>query len=250
MEIQVKRHARRGMSHHHRNLSLTPLPANQKPNRRDFVSVPEINHVILADRASDGRAWLWALVVLGLIVVVLPLVYSAFRAGESVAISETGNGGAVAPASALGVERVGQLLPGWAQAGDNFTDYVTGTQQSVPGYDSDAMFIRSTKTIPQGFSTVMKSVPATAYLGKRVTLTGTIRTEDVIDRVGMWLRIDGPDNAPLGFDNMQDRPIKGTSEAREYTITMEVPANAQNMSYGVMLTSAGKVWFDEMQLGS
>jgi hypothetical protein len=227
------------------------LLASQKPDRKDFVSIPEIDHVVLADNcASDGRAWLWALVVLGLIVVVFPLLYSAFRAGKSVATGETGNGGAAAPAPALAAERVGQLRPGWSQAGDNHTDYVTGTQPSVPGYDSDAMFIRSTTTFPQGFSTVMKSVPATAYLGKRVTLAGTIRTEDVIDRVGMWLRIDGPGDAPLGFDNMQDRPIKGTQEAQAYSITMEVPASAQTVSYGVMLTGAGKVWFDEPSFGS
>ncbi|GMV90874.1 MAG: hypothetical protein AMXMBFR82_06520 [Candidatus Hydrogenedentota bacterium] len=181
---------------------------------------------------------------------VLPLVYSAFRAGESVATSETDNAGVAAPVPALGVESVGQLLPGWAQAGDNFTGYVTGTQQSVPGYDSDAMFIRSANPNPQGFSTVMKAVPATAYLGKRVTLTGTIRTEDVVDWVGMWLRIDGPGDVPLGFDNMQDRPIKGTQEARTYTIMMEVPANTQEVSYGVMLTGGGKVWFDELSFGS
>ena len=52
--------------------------------------------------------------------------------------------------------------------------------------------------------------------GKRIRLSGHARSKDVSDWAGLWMRVDGPKGEPLAFDNMQQRPIKGTGEFADY----------------------------------
>src|SRR5690606_10812714 len=45
------------------------------------------------------------------------------------------------------------------------------------------------------------------------------------------------------FDNMEKRPIKGTSDWVKYEIVLFVPVEATSISYGVLLAGTGQVWF-------
>jgi hypothetical protein len=55
--------------------------------------------------------------------------------------------------------------------------------------------------------------------------------------------VDGRESS-LSFDNMQDRPIKGDSDWRAYSIVLDVPEQATGIAYGVLLAGAGSVWMD------
>ena len=55
--------------------------------------------------------------------------------------------------------------------------------------------------------------------GKFITLRGYLKTEDVDGMSGLWLRLDGH-SGNLGFDNMHNRPLKGTNDWAEYTIVL------------------------------
>src|SRR5437868_3358045 len=58
------------------------------------------------------------------------------------------------------------------------------------------------------FGTVATSVDAHAYRGRRIRLTGAVRTEVASGvPVGLWLRVDRTGHLPGFFDNMMDRPI-------------------------------------------
>ncbi len=139
----------------------------------------------------------------------------------------------------------GPLFTGWVQAGTNHTDYVTGGAHGFVGIDEPTMFIRSSAPEPSGFSTVMHEISAENYRGGPVTVTAIITGRKITGWAGLWLRIDGPNQKPLGFDNMQDRPIVGTREAATYTVTLDVPETAQSLAYGVLLEGPGTVWFSE-----
>ena len=65
----------------------------------------------------------------------------------------------------------------------------------------------------------------------------------------MWMRIDGANNQQLGFDNMRDRTIRGTTDWKKYEIVLDIPSNSKTINYGVLLSGQGKVWFDNMKLG-
>lgn len=94
----------------------------------------------------------------------------------------------------------------------------------------------------------MQTCSAREYLGKRIKMTGFIKTQDIKNWAGMWLRIDGKANKnSLSFDNMQDRPIQGTTEWKQYTIKLDVPENAFTLNFGALLKGTGKVWFDDVK---
>jgi len=45
----------------------------------------------------------------------------------------------------------------------------------------------------------------------------------------------------LGFDNMSDRPLKGTSAWQDCEIVLDVPSGATNIYFGVTLGGSGKI---------
>jgi hypothetical protein len=108
-------------------------------------------------------------------------------------------------------------------------------------------YIRSRAAEPKGFATLATGLPADPLLGKRVRLSGYVRTENVADYVGFWMRVDGPKGA-LAFDNMGNRPIKGTTDWRKYDVVLDVPATAVAVMYGLNLRGKGQAWFDGVTL--
>ena len=94
----------------------------------------------------------------------------------------------------------------------------------------------------------MQTIKAENYLGKRLRLSGYIKSEDVEGWSGMWMRIDGENYMQMGFDNMRNRPIKGTSDWKKYEIVLDIPPDSKSINYGVLLNGDGKVWFDDFKL--
>ncbi len=95
-------------------------------------------------------------------------------------------------------------------------------------------------------STVTKSVPMD-FAGKAIELRGFLRTEEVSDFAGLWMREDGETPA-VAFDNMQRRQLKGTTGWAEYSITLPVNPDGRQLFFGVLLSGTGKAWADDLQL--
>ena len=99
----------------------------------------------------------------------------------------------------------------------------------------------------------MQEFKADDYRGKRVRLSGYVRPKGISDWAGVWMRVDGPPMPgtqmpePLAFDNMQDRPIKGTGDWRQCNVVLDVPEKAQEIAFGILLTGAGEVWMDDLK---
>ena len=89
-------------------------------------------------------------------------------------------------------------------------------------------------------------IAAEEYHGKRIRLTGWLRTVDVTG-ASLWMRIDG-DRRELGFDNMRNRPVIGTSDWKNYSVVLDVPAEAKNIYIGFLLFGKGQAWADDLQL--
>ena len=76
-----------------------------------------------------------------------------------------------------------------------------------------------------------------------------MRSSDVENYAGFFLRIDGePTGGALAFDNMEDRPIKGTTGWTRYEITLSVSDNAREIVLGAILNGPGKIWFDNIHI--
>jgi hypothetical protein len=51
----------------------------------------------------------------------------------------------------------------------------------------------------------------------------------------------------LGFDNMEPRAVKGTTDWTRYEIVLDVPTTAAALAFGVLLAGNGEVWMDDLK---
>jgi len=95
-----------------------------------------------------------------------------------------------------------------------------------------------------GAGTLMQSISATAYRGKRVRFSAYVRTEDVAGWAGLWMRVDRP-GMRSAFDNMQERPLRGTGEWTPVSVVLDVKEGATAIHFGLLQDGAGTSWIDD-----
>jgi hypothetical protein len=141
----------------------------------------------------------------------------------------------------------GDVPGGWLLAGSNPRDYVASVDRKTVYSGGASASLGSLSEDAKGFGTLMQESAPGSYAGKRVRMTAQVRSKAVRDWSALWLRVDGePGKPPLAFDNMDDRPIKGDSEWRQYTIVLDVPTEATALAYGILLSGVGQVWLDDV----
>jgi C-terminal processing protease CtpA/Prc len=98
----------------------------------------------------------------------------------------------------------------------------------------------------QPFSALTRSIPVD-FGGTLIEWRGFLRSEDVSDFMGLWMRQDG-DTPNLAFATMQPQQIKGTNGWMEYSIAFPLHRDARQLYFGVLLGGSGKVWADDLRL--
>lgn len=136
---------------------------------------------------------------------------------------------------------------GWFNAGSKPKSYEMGIEKGTGQNGKNAATIKSIDKKIDGFGTLMQQCLPNKYLGKRIKMTAFIKSENVTNWAGLWLRVDqAGSQQPLSFDNMSNRPIKGTSDWTKYEIVLDVPSNASLIAYGALLDGTGQIWFDNI----
>lgn len=144
-----------------------------------------------------------------------------------------------------------QLPEGWFKAGSHPNSYEMVTEKGSGPDGSNAATIKSIDKKIKGFGTLMQSSLPSKYLGKRVRMSGEVKSKDVVEWAGLWFRVDhSTSRRTLAFDNMHDgktdRSIKGTTDWKKYEIVLDVPDSATNISYGALLRGTGQIWFTNL----
>ncbi len=136
---------------------------------------------------------------------------------------------------------------GWYKAGSNPDRYQIGIDIGAGINGSNAATIRSEGTRTRGFGTLVQNLVPGNYAGKRLKMSGYIKTSEVSGWGGFWLRIDGQKSSdPYVFDNMSNRKIKGNTDWVKCEIIVDVPKKATNIAYGALLSGDGQLWFDDL----
>lgn len=140
-----------------------------------------------------------------------------------------------------------QLLTGWHLSGSHPFNYQMGIDRKVFHKGKAAGYLKSVAVEgPDEFAAMMQEFKADKYLGKRLKLSGFIKTKAVDGFSGFWMRVDDHLHDVLQFDNMSDRPIKGDNEWNHYSIVLDVPKNSAVIAFGILLSGKGHVWVDEI----
>lgn len=140
-----------------------------------------------------------------------------------------------------------EVPKGWYKAGSNPDRYEIGIDKGAGIDGTNAATIRSEGTRVRGFGTLVQNLKPGNFAGKRLRMSGYIKTSEVRGWGGFWLRIDGQKASdPYVFDNMSNRKIKGTTDWVKCEIIVDVPKKATNIAYGALLSGEGQLWFDDL----
>jgi hypothetical protein len=121
-------------------------------------------------------------------------------------------------------------------------EYAMGTDASVTRDGQASTFIKNKVQSPNTWGSTLQAIPVADVRGKRVMVTGYIKTSDVARYAAYWVRVDGANNQVLTYDDMSDRPLSGTADWRAFSIVLDVPQNATTVSMGLLLNGAGEAW--------
>ena len=103
----------------------------------------------------------------------------------------------------------------WAFGGGGWNEDEAGGDPAVERGLERGAFIRSKVQAPKKAAALTMAASPVPYLGKRVRLSGYVKTENVEKSVGLWMIVAGPNGEMLGSDNMARRPIKGTTDSKK-----------------------------------
>lgn len=138
---------------------------------------------------------------------------------------------------------------GWSAVNPH-GDYVVGTE---PGRRTDGEgwvvgTVKAKVTVPVQNAMLQQSIKADEHLGKRMRLTGWVKTSDKnMGTAHLFIRVDG-EGLALTSDYMWTRPIATNTDWTQYALVVDVPKNAIGITFGLALEGAGQAWVDDVKL--
>jgi RNA polymerase sigma factor (sigma-70 family) len=84
--------------------------------------------------------------------------------------------------------------------------------------------------------------------GKRIRLTGWLKTKEVDNWAGFQLMIRNPAGKIIAMDEMMDRPTRGTTDWQQFQIVVDVPPEHCLINFGPSLFGTGELWADDFQI--
>lgn len=131
---------------------------------------------------------------------------------------------------------------GWADFGS--PDYIISLDSTNVANGKYAVSIEYKKDNPD-YKAISFVIPGN-YDGKKITLSGYIKTENVSGGfAGLWMRID----PQIAFNNMKNKGIKGTTAWKKYEITLKMnPSKTKQIVVGGLLVGKGKMWLDQLKI--
>lgn len=127
----------------------------------------------------------------------------------------------------------------WAAPTD---DYVIALDETAQREGKPSVSIKCLAENPKSFAALNQTFSAQDYRGKRVRLTGRVKTSAVAKWAGFWLRADSANGSILAFDNMQNRGVSGTSDWKPGAIVLDIPEDAETLHLGFILDGKGTAW--------
>ncbi len=134
--------------------------------------------------------------------------------------------------------------PVWGGGGEGFELIADDQVQHGGGWSGR---IRSNQAEQSGFGTLTGALDPSRFAGKRVRYSGYMKLADVTGFAGLWMRADASGKV-LAFDNMSGRKIDGTRDWEQYSLELDIPTNADNINFGVLLGNGGTLWADDLSI--
>lgn len=103
------------------------------------------------------------------------------------------------------------------------------------------------------FGSMAQIISAEPYREAAVRVACELSCRDLDGGVTMWMRIDDAQGRKLRFENLLDRPgiaARGSEDWKGFAITLDVPATAESIYFGFLLTGRGTGWARNFTVGA
>ncbi|MEF3327398.1 MULTISPECIES: hypothetical protein [Oceanobacillus] len=138
---------------------------------------------------------------------------------------------------------------GWFLTGLDPLSYEMGIDYEIVLEGKASGYLKSkTEVDSTSFATMMQMFKANRYKGKRVRLSSYICTKGVKNSAGMWMGVKDTMEELVQLDNMSNRPVKGSTDWKLYSIVLDVPNNSTTILFGIILSGKGTVWANQFFL--
>lgn len=91
-------------------------------------------------------------------------------------------------------------------------------------------------------ATLMQTIKADDYRGKRVRFAGYIKGQGVKSWAGLWMRINDAADKVIVLDNMEKRAFQGDGDWRKLEVVLDIPSDSSKISFGTLLVGQGRIW--------
>lgn len=140
-----------------------------------------------------------------------------------------------------------RLPPGWVVAGSAPANYEFMLDTAVIHGGRSSARITFLKGDSDQFGTLMQTIQASPFRGKRLMLSAWLRTENA-ESAQLWMRVNSSPTLVSNFDNMDMRPVRGTTGWHRYSLVLDIARDAQHIAFGAMVNGKGRLWLDDLEL--
>jgi hypothetical protein len=136
-------------------------------------------------------------------------------------------------------------VQGWGLTGTRPDAYEIRCDEVFTDCAVPILRTRAFKSEPFGMGSLTHTESAETWRGRRMELRAELRSGAVDGWAGLWMRVDGKEKV-LAFDNMQNRPLRGTTSFQWYSVVLDIPLDAERITFGVLLHGPGAVFIREL----
>ncbi len=141
------------------------------------------------------------------------------------------------------------VLRTWYPWGVHADKFEMGIDEQVKYSGERSATIRSkpkaaTKSVGACFA---QTIRADLFRGKRIQLTGFVKTRSVSCSSCLFVRVDGVSCHGISLDFMENRKLSGSSNWTKCSIVLDVPDKAHTIIIGGQLIGTGQMWFDGLE---
>ncbi|MBE1491327.1 hypothetical protein [Plantactinospora soyae] len=145
----------------------------------------------------------------------------------------------------VGLASTPNLPRPWVATGTRWFEYDITVDRTV--YHTGSASVRiAARDGSCGFAAIKQSFNASIYRDRRLRMTGFVKTRRAL-HAALWMRVDGPADEMLAFDNMHNRSVAATQDWQQCQIILDIPRRAKRIVFGALLVEVGEMWVDDIE---
>ena len=143
-----------------------------------------------------------------------------------------------------------ELPPHWRLGGSASEAYALSLDRSTVWNGSGSAMLASITpdASPYSFGALVQTVSAAPFRKKRIELSAFVKTDEALAGAALWIRADDASSTVVAFDNMNVRMIRRATPWTRRAIVIDIPAEAEVISFGGLLNGRGRLWIDDIQI--